>query len=90
MKLGGALDLGEVGEHELARVLESGLEGLEGQLLGRLVLRDNAPPLVGLVAGQVFLQLKGVGLQGARWAVQGCAGADQQLWQLSSGLEAAC
>ena len=38
------------------------LQGLEGQLFGGLVLRDDAAPLVGRQARQVRLQLKCIGL----------------------------
>ena len=53
-----ALNLGEVCEQELSRVLQGSLKCAECHSLGHLVLSNNAPSRVVAIAAEVILQLE--------------------------------
>mmetsp|Transcript_3626 Transcript_3626/g.14809 ORF Transcript_3626/g.14809 Transcript_3626/m.14809 type:complete len:630 (+) Transcript_3626:2928-4817(+) len=59
---GAAVQLGEIGQQEFARILHRGREGLEGELLGLLHLRGDTPAGVLAVRGGILLELERVSL----------------------------
>ena len=57
---GAAVQLGEIGQQEFARILHRGREGLEGELLGLLHLRGDTLPV--LAVSGILLELERVSL----------------------------